>query len=139
MNIYKQLYDEILKHFCTVPPEQGGIIGMKDGIICSYVHDDEFLNNERAVYIPNTIFFNKCIKKWENIGIEFCGMVHSHPIGQNKLSNSDCEYIEKIFNMNPKIDKLFFPLVIEGEGMIPYVIRQDNLNLRIKKDDVKLL
>ena len=40
MKIRKNTYLKILNSYSTlVPPEEGGILGSKDGVICEYEHD----------------------------------------------------------------------------------------------------
>jgi len=43
----------------TVPPEAGGILGEKNGIICYFIFDMALASTKCAVYIPNVnyIFF----------------------------------------------------------------------------------
>ena len=58
MNILKNIYFDIL-NCSTVPPEAGGILGEKNGIICHFIFDKDLGSTECAVYLTgvNYIFF----------------------------------------------------------------------------------
>lgn len=121
MRIYEETLQKILSSFPEVPPENGGILGQKDGIICAYLHDRKAQSVERAIYVPNVDWMNRCIQEWELFGIEFAGIVHSHPQECTTLSGPDRAYIREIMTAMPyHISELFFPILVPGKGIYPY-------------------
>lgn len=139
MRIRKDTCQQILSAYSTVPPEQGGILGMKNGVICEYIHDNSGLETNRAVYVPNIAFLNECIAKWADEGVEFCGMVHSHPSEQKELSSGDYEYIEKIYQLNPQLGISFFPLIVGVHEMIVYCANMAGGQIVIRKDIAEIV
>lgn len=137
MKIKTGLKEVILSHYSIVPPEQGGILGMKNGIVCSYIHDITTSKSECAVYRPNNSLLNNCIEKWANEAIDFCGIVHSHPNGQDVLSSGDMEYINKLYDMNPHLKKAYFPLVLNGQSLIVYAVEKIGNSLMLSQESVE--
>ena len=92
-------------------PETGGIIGQKDGIVCRFYFDD---NSEsgRAYYYPSVQTLNETIRKWDEEGCTFCGIVHSHGNQDFRLSEKDKELANAILSVNKDIlEYVFFPIV----------------------------
>lgn len=139
MKIKERVYRQIISQYSPAPPERGSIIGMKDGVICQCIHDKVHMEAQRAVYVPDTEFLNDCIQKWALSGVEFCGFVHSHPHGQKTLSGADCEYIEKLYQCNPWLNKTFFPLIVDGNDMIVYSARMNHGCLEITREEADLI
>ena len=137
MKINKEIYDEILKYTPVVPPETGGIIGQQNGIIGFAEFDSGSVQSDCAVYIPNVEKLNSVIEKWSSSSIEFVGMFHSHPIGQETLSKDDKEYIHSIFDSMPdSVTELYFPIVIPKSHIIAYKVIKENHRICIQKDSV---
>ena len=119
MIILEKVYKKIFESFPVPPPEQGGIIGIKNGVVCEYYHDASCDVTNSLVYVPDVLLLNKIIQDWEERQIQFAGIVHSHPIGQESLSSGDKEYIQLVFDSLPEhINKLFFPIVIPAQDMM---------------------
>lgn len=125
MTIYRHIYDTLICAFPPVPPEAGGLLGSSDGCICAFVYDPGTPDMTRGCYTPNIPFLNGVISQWQEQGITFSGIVHSHPPGQSGLSEADLSYICTIMeHMPPQIQALYFPVVIPGEGVFSYQARQ---------------
>jgi proteasome lid subunit RPN8/RPN11 len=139
MAIRRKTFDIIISQYAPAPPEQGGILGMKNGVICEYIHDNTSLETDKAVYVPNTEFLNDCIAKWADEGVEFCGIVHSHPTSQNDLSSGDHEYIKKLYQLNPHLGVLHFPVIVGDDNMTWYVSCLTNNQLCIRKTIVEIV
>lgn len=126
MTIDQHTYNVLSAAFSPVPPEAGGILGSSDGCICAFVYDPGTPDMSRNCYTPDVDFLNRIIEQWQDQGIAFCGIVHSHPPGQQNLSEADLEYIQTILNCIPKqIHALYFPIVIPGEGIFPYLAKRN--------------
>ncbi len=141
MRIKQFIYERMLKEYPIPPPEQGGILGMKDDLICEYFHDDTCSITERAIYEPNVLVLNQKIEEWDNQGIQFAGIVHSHMAGQYSLSSSDKEYIKALFDELPeKVKKLYFPIIVpEDKLVIAFVAKRSNKDVIIQSDEVHII
>lgn len=139
MIITRQIKETVPLMFSPAPPEQGGILGMKDGVISAFVLDNSEQKTESAEYSPNTQFLNRQIEKWADEGIEFCGILHSHPSGQTTLSGSDMEYIKELYHVNPWLEKTYFPLIIDGCDMIIYAVEKSNGKIEVKRTQPEII
>ena len=125
MTIDQHTYDALSAAFSPVPPEAGGILGSRNGCICVFVYDPGTPDISRNCYTPDVDFLNSIIEQWQEEGITFCGIVHSHPPGQQNLSEADLSYIQTILDCMPvRIQELYFPITIPGEGIFPYLARR---------------
>ena len=136
MIITRQIKETVSLMFSPAPPEQGGILGMKNGVI---VLDNSEQKTESAEYSPNTQFLNRQIEKWADEGIEFCGILHSHPSGQTTLSGSDMEYIKELYHVNLWLEKTYFPLIIDGCDMIVYAVEKSNGKIEVKRTQPEII
>lgn len=141
MKISQNVYLKILNNYPVPPPEQGGILGIKNGTICEYYHDNSSNVTDRAVYEPDVNVLNQVIKDWHEHGIQFAGIIHSHLIGQNTLSSGDEEYIKKLFNNVPEcIDELYFPIVIpETKEIVSFLAKRKNTDVIIQSDKIFII
>lgn len=139
MEIRHQFYQKLLHAFPAVPPEAGAILGGQNGTITHFAYDSGILCYESAIYTPSTDRLNRVIQEWAGQDISFYGIAHSHPPGQVELSISDMAYIMRIMDHMPdSIQTLFFPLVIPGERIIPFVAHRASGTISISPDTVLL-
>ncbi len=139
MKILTDVYEKIIN--CPLaPPETGGIIGIKNEVVCSCFYDNSLPQRKRAIYIPNVDFLNAKICEIEEKGIEFAGMFHSHPPNQPKLSGDDIEYIKVIFQAMPaSIKTLYFPIVLPNVALVSFkAIKQEDA-VHILEDKIKII
>lgn len=128
MIIDQRTLHTICSAFHPTPPEAGGILGSIDGCVCAFAYDPGVPDLLRNCYTPDVDLLNRTIARWQTQGIMFCGIVHSHPPGQHMLSEGDMIYIQTIMDSLPEqISELFFPIVIHGEGLFPFVVRRGNI------------
>lgn len=139
MKIKYRTYKEVMAHCTSAPPERGGILGMKDGLVSDYIHDNARPILNRAIYAPDIKFLNKCIEEWAEKGIEFCGIVHSHPNGQDTLSSGDMEYIKVLYEVNPQIKNSYFPLVLNGREFKVYSVERNGEGISVKPDLLEII
>ena len=125
MTINQHTYDILCSAFSPVPPEAGGILGSSNGCVCAFVYDPGTPDLTRNCYTPDVKFLNQIIAQWQAQGIQFCGIVHSHPPGQINLSEADLIYIQAIMDCMPEqIQELYFPIIIPGEGVFSYLSKR---------------
>lgn len=141
MNIIENIYLKILDSYSVPPPESGGILGIKNGMVCEYYHDNSCRIANKAVYVPNVNILNLKIEEWNKHGIMFSGIIHSHMFGQSKLSSGDIEYIKQIFNnISEGIDELYFPIVIpEAKQVISFVAIRKDKDVIIQQDEIHII
>lgn len=108
--VYRIVYDEIMRTIGSIPPETGGILGMKDNCISSFYYD-EYGSGTDNTYIPDFKRINDVLQMWNLSGIEFAGIIHSHPSDMRLLSYADIRYAVQIMNEND-LSELYFPLVM---------------------------
>lgn len=139
MIILAEIYKKLIQ--CpSVPPEKGGIIGIKNDIVCSCFYDNNSLENDRAIYIPNVDLLNAKIRQWEKMNIRFGGMFHSHPVNQPELSSDDIEYILCIVEAMPaNLKDLFFPIVLPGVKILSYKANCFNGSFHIYEDKITII
>ena len=115
MKINQCIYEKLLR-LPNVPPETGGILGSKNGEIDTMILDVTKPSCHGGIYVPNVSFLNECIAGWNENGIVFQGIFHTHALNWPDLSSEDKEYIVKIMNAMPdSIQKLYFPLVFPSD------------------------
>ncbi len=112
MKILSSIYQELINN-CSFKVELGGILGLTSDIITHYQFDEPTDISE-YYYHPNTENLNTIISKWQNEGIVFTGIFHSHPTGITNLSFDDEKYINNIMHSVP-LSTLYFPIVSPGK------------------------
>ena len=135
MKILAYVFNHIIQYYPTVPPENGGILGGIQNIITEYYHDHSIQKDAIAEYIPNILDLNTQINAWHNNGIEFYGLVHSHPSFEETLSTTDIDYIMNVMNSIPFTEiSLYFPIIIPHQKIIPYIAQKKDNDIKISKD-----
>ncbi len=136
MKVLNKVVIELLS-LPKAPPERGGIIGGKNGVITEFFLDETVGSTSEATYEPNTDILNDVIANWFDNDIEFYGMVHSHPKNERELSNGDIEYIEEIMSNSLIGAKKYFPIVLPGV-IIPFVAVREEDGLKIQKETLDI-
>jgi hypothetical protein len=91
--------------------ERGGILGQdSDGVIRHFVPDCNAICGA-AEYSPDIDYLNQIIPIWKELGITFCGFVHSHPRGFRRPSHADEAYATSVFLHFERLDMLWLPIV----------------------------
>lgn len=121
LNIQKSVYESLLADSLCVPPESGGVLGGNDKIVTCFVADAGRNSTEFNRYEPDTKKINNVISDWLNHGIDFMGIFHTHPSGDEKLSQADLIYIKSIMtSIKEYTNTLYFPIVIPREKIIGF-------------------
>lgn len=145
MNITRNIYEQIINNVPADPPESGGILGTDKSGDIRFAEFDEGLHNgsysKKCIYAPDVEFMNVCIKKWEELGIQFCGIFHTHFHGVSSMSKGDMRYIYRIMDAMPQtIEKLYFPIIVlPGREMKAYYCLRERKRLRILCDDIEIV
>ena len=140
MMICASTYQKIMNSYPIVPPENGGIIGGMNGVVNAYYHDNTEQDQSCAVYLPNIVVLNQKITSWSQSGIDFMGIIHSHPTTQIDLSSSDIDYITHIMaNVPYNINYLYFPIAIPNNMLYSYIALRCDSGIQIKSDEIKII
>ena len=137
MKITNEIFLDILSSFPSAPPECGGIIGGKDGVISEFCFDNTG-SEKQAVYEPNADYLNRIIEDWSRSGIVFYGIIHSHMKNEPDLSNGDIAYIQLVMSDLAVGAKLYFPIVMPGY-IIPFVATKTENSVNIQKEELDVL
>lgn len=137
MKIAEGLYRQIVNMIPAVPPETGGILGERNGVICEVEFDEGDIQNERYAYVPNVDRLNKVISQWVSEGIQFAGFFHSHPGKQEELSIADTAYIQRIMEVTPDaVHVLHFPIVLPGKKMIGHIAEKVDGQVMVAQEEI---
>lgn len=138
MKISKTAYQSLLK-LPTPPPEIGGILG---GTAASIEHIiiDTPESSAEGRYVPNVKFLNHRIRAWNNRGIFFFGIFHTHAQNWKGLSQADMKYITSIMlSMPPAAQKLYFPVVHPMLSVENYLAERVENKVYIIHDDIEII
>lgn len=141
MKILSAVYDSLLCKTPLLPPETGGILGGRCGLITHYDFDKgQCTLTSPAHYQPNTELLNQTIAKWQTHNIQFFGLFHSHYPHDTELSSDDISYITEIMLAMPsEIRTLYFPLILPRTAMIGYQADRYGLDVHIVCDKIEVL
>lgn len=143
MYITHDVYEKMISSVSDCPPESGGILGGSGQIISCVVFDSGMPNQgmRSCHYIPNTEYLNQCIEKWEERGIDFYGIFHTHFFGVDTLSEGDARYMKRIMQAMPDEKKeLYFPVVVLPERkMTAYRCIREKGKIELEKDRIYLV
>lgn len=140
MTITYNTYQAIVTAPAELPPETGGLLGIKDGCVCAFVFDEGIPSGRMCGYIPDTKRFNSILTEWQKEDISFAGMVHTHYFDVKTLSIPDKAYIAKIMHSMPSvIQELYFPLVVMPQReLVVYRAVIVNDTVCIETDDITI-
>lgn len=141
MKILSAVYDSLLCETPPLPPETGGILGGRCGVITHYVFDKgQCTLTSPAHYQPSTEMLNQIIAKWQILNIQLFGLFHSHYPHDTELSPGDKSYITEIMLAMPsEIHTLYFPLILPGTAMIGYQADKYGSDIHIVCDKIEIL
>lgn len=102
-DISAEVLDKIIEGIATKKPEHGGALGMdtKTGQIVRFYLDDQGARTS-VEYSPDAEKITEIINSWEEEGIAFCGMIHSHPGQFCQPSEGDYRYAKRILAAMPQ-------------------------------------
>lgn len=92
--------------------EEGGILGMSDGVMTHYYHD----HNARCDgdhFLPAPDDLNWIIRQWGRVGITFGSIIHCHPVCREIPSLSDLQYVVMLLTFNPQISSVLLCIVTD--------------------------
>lgn len=135
MRIKYEVYNKILYSAKPSPVETGGFLGGKGSLISNVVIDNK--NKSYGKYQPDTALLNRTMEAWENDGIDFLGIYHSHYPSNIFLSTGDRTYIDEIMkSVGNRYKALYFPVVILNKEMYVYKAEYRNSKTIITREQL---
>ena len=97
--IDKDVLSRISEAFRESAVEQGFLLGSGQDLS----HIDYCFNLPASdaglhFYEPNPIEADNAIRRWGQLGVCFCGMVHSHVVNKMDLSENDIEFAKALYS-----------------------------------------
>lgn len=143
IKISSEALNTLLHHDFNTEHESGGILGCNFSGTISNIIFDKIANRDTCPcsYSPNTNYLNKCIADWENQGVAFAGIFHTHIGNSTVLSDGDGEYIKDIICCMPEyIDHLYFPVLSLPEKTITcYLATRTKNEITIVNDELTII
>lgn len=139
------VYDQIHKEIGKRDPEQGGPLGgNRENFVVEHFYFDKLAQRTGATYSPNYQHLNDLFqKKWNPVGINLLGFVHSHPTGFWRPSSGDLFYAEAILRGIPELEYLLLPIVrTERDGkfeIFPYAAVRSSNGVKIVQLHLEVL
>lgn len=126
MYISKKVYTEIKSTIGYLKPECGGIIAVDQNNRISDFYFDADAGYGKISYVPSRIILQNYIRKfWQEKNLQFCGIVHSHPLCNACVPSSiDIKMARKIMAAN-HMEKLYL-LMVKGSEIKLYCVMNEN-------------
>ncbi len=126
IEVDKQVIEEMLGRIGGETNESGGLIGSSiDGVINEFCYDAGIDSNGDE-YFPDVEMMQLKLKEWNEHGIQFMGIIHSHKSNES-LSGKDIYMGRKILALNPSMKSILMPvLVLDDQRVCWYSIERDH-------------
>ena len=134
LKIKQEIYSKLFK-LKKAPPESGGILGWRNGIICKYTFDYGLELGD--FYVPNTEYLNRIISLWQNEGISTLAIYHTHPHGYDELSPVDIQYASNLLEFC-SISNFYFFIVIPQESIFAYKASMIKGHIEITEEEISI-
>ena len=140
IKIAASVYQRMMMDMPYPPPESGGILGSRDGVVCKIYLDQSQQSQTSLIYQPDIEQLNHQIQAWQQDGIRFAGMFHTHIAEEETLSGDDLAYIKRIVHVLPKgYGQLFFPIVIPNTKIIMYSATAHKRDVFVGQEDIEII
>ena len=104
--------DEIRAHLADHEPERGGALyGPRDYPFVTHFQFDPDGQTSSVSYVPSTALIESVIRVERETGLQFKGIIHSHPPGCFQPSSGDEQTVASFFRLNPHISAMALPIV----------------------------
>lgn len=119
--INKNILEDISTAFCMCEVEKGFLLGSSDDLThIDHCFDLPAMDAGLHFYEPDPVLADKQIQHWADQGMCFCGMIHSHVVDKQELSENDIEYANVLYSA------YHLPLLWFGIG----IVRADNVEFK---------
>lgn len=137
LRIKKEILQQLRQSFSLSHVETGFILGTYSCLEqLEYCYQIPAVQAGIHYYSPDIVIANKKIKEWTEVGICFCGFIHSHVVKKVDFSNGDIEFAKKLMN-SYRLPVLWFGLGVvnddcEVDIYFYSVTQQNNFEIDIK-------
>lgn len=112
MFILDTVYNEIREQLGSFEPERGGALyGIRCYPCVTHFEYDHAAETTGASYIPSVQLIGNVQRVESETGLEFKGIIHSHPTGLTRPSGQDEWAASKFFEINPHRSSIAMPIV----------------------------
>jgi hypothetical protein len=106
--VYSEIRDKIAAH----QPERGGALyGPRNYPFITHFEFDADGLTSSVSYVPSTRLIANVPRVERETGLQFKGVVHSHPIGMTRPSAGDEQTVGSFFRSNPHFSQFTLPIV----------------------------
>lgn len=106
--VYSEIRDKIA---CHAPERGGALYGPRSyPFVTHFEFDAEGLTSSVS-YVPSTRLIENVPRVERDTGLQFKGVVHSHPRGMNRPSAGDEQTVGSFFRSNPHFSQFTLPIV----------------------------
>ncbi len=117
----RSVYDELLAHLASVPPEACGMLlgpASHGSLITHFIPDQSGESSPTTFHIDGARM-TETIKPYVAAGLDVKGICHSHPSGFYRPSSGDLTYLKRLFtnskNASSATSLFYFPIVSDGQ------------------------
>ena len=111
--INKNVLEDISTAFCKCDVERGFLLGSSDDLThITHCFDLPAMDAGLHFYEPDPVLADNQIRQWAGQGVCFCGMIHSHVVDKQELSENDIEYAKVLYSA------YHLPLLWFGIGVV---------------------
>lgn len=127
MVITDLVYNEIISQIATHAPELGGALyGPKNYPFVTHFEFDPDAETSAVSYVPSSRLIANVPRVESSTGLQFKGIIHSHPKGLIRPSGGDERTVASFFRLNPHFSTMALPIVQQLDdgyksGMTPYL------------------
>jgi proteasome lid subunit RPN8/RPN11 len=108
------VYDEIRSELASHRPERGGALyGPKGYPAVTHFEYDAEGETSAMSYVPSSRLVANVVRVERETGLQFKGIVHSHPPGLLRPSSGDAKTVQTYFRLNPHVSAMALPIVQE--------------------------
>lgn len=106
--VYAEIHDRIAAH----PAERGGALyGPRNYPLVTHFEYDEAGKTSSVSYVPSSRLIANVPRIERETGLQFKGIIHSHPRGLTRPSGGDEQTVGSFFRLNPHLSQMALPIV----------------------------
>jgi proteasome lid subunit RPN8/RPN11 len=124
MVITDLVYEDIRAHIAQHQPERGGALyGPRNYPFVTHFEFDPDAETSSVSYVPSSRLIAHVPRVEAETGLQFKGIIHSHPSGITRPSGGDEQTIASFFRMNPHVSTVALPIVqpVHGRGQSEFM------------------
>lgn len=112
MVITDLVYSDIRRLIAEHPPERGGALyGVRGYPLVTHFELDFEGETSSVSYKPSRALVDSVQRVERDTGLQFKGIIHSHPYGLSRPSGPDEQAVASFFQLNPHLSTMSLPIV----------------------------